>query len=397
MNIHDILFAAFLLAIGLIAVVGNTLVILAVFSHRKLHSPSNYLIVNLALSDLLQGAVSMPLRVAGVINTSHESPVRCDLVISMAVLFHGASNLNLGLIALDRFIAVWRPFAYANIVKTSTYKMLILCTWILILILSFSPVVGWRRGLPSGTPPSAVCRYNTTLTQEYLIMYVFLIDLIPLMVMLLTYTYIFRTTRKQIRQIRAQEIAVTHAAINQAFESRQNSHISDEEAQKEADIDRKGPDNCKQNARVPTNNNNQESVEHSRKCSTISNLPTGNSPTRGNRRLPLSSVRTRKATRIVLAIIGFYLVLCLPISIIDAVELWCTSCSNIPGWVTTIAICMVSANSCVNVFVYGGYNTEYRIAYRKVWQSTRQAVGKSLCTRTKSKTQPSVPAQTATG
>lgn len=382
MEVRDILFVSVVLVIAVMTIIGNVVVILAVFSHRRLQNPANYLIVNLALSDLLQGAVSMPLRLIEVLNTSDENLIRCDLVLSVSILFHGASNANLALIAMDRFVAVSKPFSYANIVKTSNYKVVIAFTWIFILILSFCPVVGWRRDTSSQDSAGSVCRYGTTLTQEYLILYFLLIDFIPLAIMLSTYTYIFQTTRKQIRQIRAQEIAVTNAAINQAFYSRNNSQSNIEPTEDE-DVG-KATNNCKENETVPSNNNNLE-VANSQEISTSSNRP-------ATRRVPLSTMRTRKATRTVLAIIGFFLVLCIPITIIDAIELWCKTCGNIPSWVTTLAICMVSANACVNVFVYGGYNTDYRKAYRKVWRRTKQVLLKPF-TPTKNKSSPQPPRQ----
>lgn len=365
MEIRDIFFVSIMLVIATLCVVGNVVVILAVFSHRRLQSPANYLIANLALSDCLQGAISMPMRIAEALNTSEDNLIRCDLVVSFSILFYGASNANLALIALDRYVAISRPLTYSNIVKTSSYKIIIVITWIILFVISFSPVVGWRRDASDVSAAGSVCRYGTILTQEYLILFVVLIDLVPFVIMLFTYTYIFRTTRKQIRQIRAHEIAVSNAAINLAcIEPNSASQSGSEVASASAENAAQCSD---ENETMPENNNTEDvPVKELRKESIAS--------TENAKKVPLSTKRTRKATRTVLAIIGFFFVLCIPITLIDAIEFWCHSCGDVPKWVTTVALWMVSANACVNVFVYGGFNKDYRKAYKNVWVSAKNGI-----------------------
>lgn len=423
------MFVVAFLLIAVTTVIGNILVILAVFSNRRLQNPANFLMVNLAVSDFFQGALTMPMRLAEVLNTSEDGLIRCDWVISLTILFHSASNFNLALIALDRFIAVSRPFAYANVMKTSSYKIVIGVTWFCCLVLASCPVVGWRKDFSDTA--GTICRYNTTLTEEYIILYVFVVDLAPLVIMLVAYTYIFRTTRRQIRKIRAQEIAVKHAAINQACDSRRSSDaIPDTQAARSGIADNHStcsfvraslsqPEE-KRSAETSNNNNNivsanqtieakpplnpqnsanehasistsrgdlmQPEPSNSQELSHSSiNCVKGNGEssnrkdskermTPGNsngRNVPLSTTRTRKATRTVLAIMGFFIVLCLPITLIDVIELWWTSCGQIPPAVITIALCMVASNSSVNVFVYGGYNTDYSTAYWRIWHRVK--------------------------
>ena len=444
MDWRDILFVAVLLLIAVVTVIGNVLVILAVFSNRRLQNPANYLIVNLAVSDFFQGALSLPIRTAGLLNTGNESLVRCDVVISLIILFHSASNFNLALIALDRFIAVSKPFSYANAVKTFGYKIVIGLTWLFCLILSGCIIVGWQK---NPEEPGKICRFSATLTDEYLIMYVCIVDVTPLTIMMITYTYIFRATRRHISHIRAHEIAVNHAAINQAFDSRRQSDAcaskqsqNDTETQNavskadnanatEKDKATKSVNDTslkhEEEAEMSNNNNDgdelkQEEVpaqdtdgkvvaqlsvqqqaspiqsEMSRACESCNdNLNNGGGGLRKPRitsqnststsSLPLSTSRTRKATRTVLAIMGFFIVLCLPITIIDVIEVWCRTCP-VPRPVIVIALCMVGSNSAVNVFVYGGYNTDYRKAYWNIWRRLKQTFS-SLFSRTKNTVQ----------
>jgi hypothetical protein len=456
MYLGTILFVAAFIIIATITVIGNILVILAVFSNHRLRNPANFLMVNLAVSDLCQGALTMPVRIAEVMNTNDESLIRCDLVISLTILFHSASNFNLALIALDRFIAVSKPFAYANVMKTSIYKIIIALSWLCCLLLSGAIVVGWRKDIPEDA--GAICRYGTTLTREYIILYVCVVDVTPLVIMLVTYSYIFRTTRRQIRQIRAHERAVHHAAINQGCECLKESDMSNasahsqsneeapaapsgievdhsmnpepEEADDTAPAVHAIPEEDSPEEEIPEeesagemcNNNNcdiqndaKESVTPENGHLSLSTIWTNNldpieaeisstgethnnynnnhavkekvAPRNSNSgNVPLSTTQTRKATKTVMAIMGFFIILCLPITIIDVIELWCTFCPSTPPPVYTVALCMVASNSSVNVFVYGGYNTDYRKAYSKIWRRVKHAF-LNIFTRTKNTAQ----------
>ena len=448
MDWGDGLFVAALLLIAIVTVIGNILVIWAVFSNRRLQNPANYLIANLAVSDFFQGALSMPVRTAEVLNTTDQSLIRCDIVISLTILFHSASNFNLALIALDRFIAISKPFCYANVVKTSSYKIVIAVTWLFCIILSGCIIVGWKKETSENENAGTICRYGRTLTDEYLIMYVCIVDVIPLIIMFITYTYIFRTTRRQISRIRAQEIAVNHAATNLAFDSRRESDANAWEYSRRNDIGTRRtsvPEASHANStekdnvnvvrdpppkpeeetveELTNNNNNSDELKStevavlsqntnnssaqlsikpqlnsvqpdiSSTCESYNNNNNQNNQNGGVRKTritsqnsnssnpPLSTTRTRKATRTVLAIMGFFIVLCLPITIIDAIEVWC-KCGKIPPPVITVALCMVSSNSSVNVFVYAGYNTDYRKAYWNIWRRVKQTFS-NLFSRTK--------------
>ena len=58
-------FSTFIL---LLTVVGNSLVCFSVYHFPRLRKPSNYLIVSLAVSDLLVGALSIPFSIAQTVN-----------------------------------------------------------------------------------------------------------------------------------------------------------------------------------------------------------------------------------------------------------------------------------------------------------------------------------------
>eukprot|EP00066_Takifugu_rubripes_P027511 XP_011616777.1 PREDICTED: trace amine-associated receptor 7h-like [Takifugu rubripes] len=88
--------------VDLIIVCGNLLVITAILYFRQLHSPTHYLILSLAVADLLVGVLVVPF--SAVRNS-------CDMFLSTT------SILNLCFISLDRYHAVCQPLKYRMIIN----------------------------------------------------------------------------------------------------------------------------------------------------------------------------------------------------------------------------------------------------------------------------------------
>ena len=114
---------------------GNTLVIMAVFKHRAMQSPMNYLLANLALADMLFGIFIIPLRLLSQ-EFSHPEGWVGELLCK--VITHGnfawigstASILTLMLIAWERYHAILHPHnAGWRLTKQKLRKMLV-STWV---------------------------------------------------------------------------------------------------------------------------------------------------------------------------------------------------------------------------------------------------------------------------
>ena len=132
-------------------IVGNVLVCTAVAIVRKLRTPSNLLIVSLAVSDLLVAVLVMPPAVAYELlgRWPLGRPV-CDAWTSLDVMLCTASILNLCTISVDRYLVITRPLQYA--VKRTPGRMaaMVVGVWTLSAVISIPPLFGWRAPAVAG-------------------------------------------------------------------------------------------------------------------------------------------------------------------------------------------------------------------------------------------------------
>ncbi|XP_057305315.1 uncharacterized protein LOC130642243 [Hydractinia symbiolongicarpus] len=102
----------------LTATVGNALIIIVVVKDplRKLRSPFLYFIVNLAISDLIVGVITMPISVYNhtteSLDIKENKPLKRRILHLSFFISVTASILNLMALSIDRYIAITFPLKY---------------------------------------------------------------------------------------------------------------------------------------------------------------------------------------------------------------------------------------------------------------------------------------------
>ncbi|XP_046865378.1 dopamine receptor 2 [Drosophila willistoni] len=191
--------AVFLILI-LITVIGNTLVILAVLTTRRLRTVTNCFVMNLAITDWLVGTCVMPpsviLYITGVWRFGW---ILCDIWISLDILLSTGSILSLCAISLDRYLAVTQPLTYSKKRRSKRLALLmILVVWITALSITCPPYLGWYE--PGRHQQDYVdCRYNQN--KGYVVFSAMGSFFIPLTVMLYVYVkigYVLTSRRQRI-------------------------------------------------------------------------------------------------------------------------------------------------------------------------------------------------------
>uniref|UniRef100_A0A8C2LGI2 Melanocyte-stimulating hormone receptor n=1 Tax=Cricetulus griseus TaxID=10029 RepID=A0A8C2LGI2_CRIGR len=125
------------LSLGLVSLVENVLVVIAITKNRNLHSPMYCFICCLALSDLmvsisivLETAVILLLE-AGALVTRAALVQQLDNVIDVLICGSMVSSLCfLGVIAIDRYISIFYALRYHSIVTLPRARRAIVGIWV---------------------------------------------------------------------------------------------------------------------------------------------------------------------------------------------------------------------------------------------------------------------------
>ncbi|KAH8295512.1 hypothetical protein KR018_012505 [Drosophila ironensis] len=170
-----------------VTVIGNTLVILAILTTRRLRTITNCFVMSLAVADLLVGIFVMPPAVAvHLIGSWQLGWVLCDIWISLDVLLCTASILSLCAISVDRYLAVTRPLTYSRKRRSKRLALImILIVWLLALAITCPPILGWYE---PGRRDLRECRYNQN--EGYVIFSAMGSFFIPMAVMIYVYARI---------------------------------------------------------------------------------------------------------------------------------------------------------------------------------------------------------------
>ncbi|KAK0134584.1 D(3) dopamine receptor [Merluccius polli] len=191
-NYYAMLYSLLILAI----VFGNVLVCVAVLRERSLQTTTNYLVVSLAVADLLVASLVMPwavyLEVVG--GAWLFSRLYCNVFVMLDVMMCTASILNLCAISIDRYTAVVMPVLY-NTTQSSRKRvsLMIAAVWILAFAVSCPLLFGLNT-----TDDPTVCSISNP---DFVIYSSVVSFYLPFIITLLVYIriYIFlRMRRKRI-------------------------------------------------------------------------------------------------------------------------------------------------------------------------------------------------------
>ncbi|CAK9254261.1 unnamed protein product [Sphagnum jensenii] len=134
------------LTIILTTIFGNLLVITAIIKTTKLQIMSNYLILSLAIADLIVGIVVMsPKAIIEVVYFGKWpfGAIFCDIWYTTFILCTSASILHLLVIAIDRYLTVTKT-NYSLSRNWKKIGVMIFMAWFLGLIVAIGPISGWR-------------------------------------------------------------------------------------------------------------------------------------------------------------------------------------------------------------------------------------------------------------
>ncbi|XP_062992158.1 melanopsin-like [Elgaria multicarinata webbii] len=192
------------LVIGSVGITGNLLVLYAFFSNKRLRTPANYFIMNLAVSDFLMSATQAPIC---FLNSMHKEwilgEIGCNLYAFCGALFGITSMMTLLAISVDRYCVITKPLQ--SIKRTSKKRscIILVFVWLYSLGWSVCPLFGWSSYIPEGLMISCTWDYVTysPANRSYTMMLCCCVFFIPLIVIFHCYIFMFLAIRSTGRNV----------------------------------------------------------------------------------------------------------------------------------------------------------------------------------------------------
>ncbi|CAH1403577.1 unnamed protein product [Nezara viridula] len=192
--------------LGVISILGNSMVIYIFSSTKTLRTPSNLLVVNLAFSDFLMMFTMFPPM---VINCYHETwvfgPFMCEIYAMCGSLFGCASIWTMTMIALDRYNVIVKGIS-AKPMTNKNAMLRILFVWAFALVWTIAPMFGWNRYVPEGNMTACGTDYLSKdwLSRSYILVYSIFVYFLPLFTIIYSYFFIIQAVSAHEKAMREQ-------------------------------------------------------------------------------------------------------------------------------------------------------------------------------------------------
>uniref|UniRef100_A0A8B9F9Z0 Dopamine receptor D2 n=1 Tax=Amazona collaria TaxID=241587 RepID=A0A8B9F9Z0_9PSIT len=345
-------YAMLLTLLIFVIVFGNVLVCMAVSREKSLQTTTNYLIVSLAVADLLVATLVMPWVVyLEVVGEWRFSRIHCDIFVTLDVMMCTASILNLCAISIDRYTAVAMPMLY-NTRYSSKRRVtaMIAVVW----VLSFAISCPLLFGLNNTDENECIIANPTFVVYSSIVSFY-----VPFIVTLLVYVQIYIVLQKRRKR-------VTTKLSSRGLDSETQAPLKDKCTHPE-DVKL-----CtvivKSNGMASNREKNGHAKEtpHTAKVFEAQSLPNGKTRNflKALSRRKLSQQKEKRATKMLAIVLGVFIICWLPFFITHILNMHCDC--NIPPAMYSVFTWLGYVNSAVNPIIYTTFNIEFRKAFLKI-------------------------------
>uniref|UniRef100_A0A8C4X368 G-protein coupled receptors family 1 profile domain-containing protein n=1 Tax=Erpetoichthys calabaricus TaxID=27687 RepID=A0A8C4X368_ERPCA len=182
----------------ILTIFGNLFVIISICHFKQLHTPTNILILSLAVVDFLVGLLVMPFKFSNYIEYCwYFGDMMCSFHYGCYLLLTSASVSNLVFISLDRYLAVCNPFFYNAKVTMPRTLFCVFLSWLLSLLYILTYMNS--EGSSIITDCVGACAFDYIAAWN-LIDFIFTF-MLPFSVMFCLYTRIFMVASRHARAI----------------------------------------------------------------------------------------------------------------------------------------------------------------------------------------------------
>uniref|UniRef100_A0A8C9UAF3 Dopamine receptor D2 n=1 Tax=Serinus canaria TaxID=9135 RepID=A0A8C9UAF3_SERCA len=377
---HYNYYAMLLALLIFIIVFGNVLVCIAVSRERALQTTTNYLIVSLAVADLLVATLCMPWVVyMEVVGEWRFSRIHCDIFVTLDVMMCTASILNLCAISIDRYTAVAMPMLY-NTRYSSKRRVTVMIA--VVWVLSFAISCPLLFGLNNTDEKECIIGNPAFVVYSSIVSFY-----VPFIVTLLVYVQIYivlRRRRKRVSTKRSSHVldSDTQAPLKDKcthpedvklctviVKSNGSFQVNKRKVEAESHIEEMEMEMVSSTSppeKTVEKNGHAKESHHTAKVFEIHSLPNGKTRNllKAVIRRKLSQQKEKKATQMLAIVLGVFIICWLPFFITHILNMHCDC--NIPPAMYSAFTWLGYVNSAVNPIIYTTFNIEFRKAFMKI-------------------------------
>ncbi|XP_076613080.1 trace amine-associated receptor 1-like [Chaetodon auriga] len=202
-----VLLYVFLSSLSVVTICGNLLVLISIIYFKQLHTPTNSLILSLAVADLLVGVLVFPFSMEfSVSSCLYSQHLFCKVRETIDVTLSTASILNLCCISIDRYYAVCHPLTYRTKINVPVVVIMILVSWSVSLLVAIGFFIsGIKHEKCEGK-----CFIDVQLANILGPIFSFYL---PVILMLCIYLKIFLVAQRQVRSIQGTKSGATASKL----------------------------------------------------------------------------------------------------------------------------------------------------------------------------------------
>ncbi|XP_006626314.2 trace amine-associated receptor 13c-like, partial [Lepisosteus oculatus] len=188
-------------AVMMLTVCGNLVVIISISHFKQLHTPTNFLVLSLAVADLLIGIIVMPFQLIVLIETCwYFGDIFCIIYKTFHSVLTSVSVNNVACISIDRYFAVCYPFIYSTKLITNITWSIILFNWFFSLLYNLA-LVYFNGNISSAELNTCLGDCLFVMSEIWGIVDLIIVFILPCSVMVALYVNIFVVARRHAKLI----------------------------------------------------------------------------------------------------------------------------------------------------------------------------------------------------
>ncbi|XP_029966725.1 trace amine-associated receptor 4-like [Salarias fasciatus] len=196
--ITSYMLCVFVGSLSVLIMCGNCLVIISIMYFKQLHTPTNYLILSLAVSDLLVGVLVLPFSIIlSVSSCWHLTGFLCKIRDLFDAFLCTASILNLCFISIERYHVVCQPLTYRTKITARVTAFMILVSWAMPAFITItSTVLNLKQSV-------SITRCSIFQSSKLAIIGAVFLSFIPAVIIFSVYLKILTVAQRQARSIQS--------------------------------------------------------------------------------------------------------------------------------------------------------------------------------------------------